>query len=255
MASVRLSDLVAPYEGVGASGDFPEWCERLELIAKLQKIDDVASFMPLFLRGEAFAVYQQLSAATKASFKELKGAMVAAFGMGSLAAYQRLRVRELQEGESVDSYVADIRRLIKLVGMDSVPASLVRAVFLAGLPERCREQITMLPEVDSLSMDVLLQKARTLLAAGRVEGRVVGAAGALRGAGREKGRGGMAVGTASEGRRCFACQGTDHLARACPRRVVRCYKCGESGHIMKDCTKQGNAGGEVRSLPAASPRQ
>ena len=41
MASVKLSDIICRYEDQSISGDFAEWIEKLELVAKLQKIEDL----------------------------------------------------------------------------------------------------------------------------------------------------------------------------------------------------------------------
>ena len=67
--SVKLSDLIKPYQEQSVSGDFIEWIDRLELVAKLQKIDDMKSFLPLFLAGPAFAVYQQLNEEAKNNYE------------------------------------------------------------------------------------------------------------------------------------------------------------------------------------------
>ena len=67
MASVKLTDIISKYEGI-SSGDFTEWVEKLELVAALQNVSDLKSFMPLFLSGPAFAVYKQLTEEEKADY-------------------------------------------------------------------------------------------------------------------------------------------------------------------------------------------
>ena len=69
MASVKLSDIICRYEDQSISGDFAEWIEKLELVAKLQKIEDLKPFLPLFLNGAAFAVYKQLPDSVKLTMK------------------------------------------------------------------------------------------------------------------------------------------------------------------------------------------
>ena len=90
MASVKVSDIITKYEG-SASGDFAEWLEKLELVAKLQKVEDLHTFLPLFLNGPAFAVYQQLSEADKNDFGKLKSGLLSAFGVDCYAAYEQLQ--------------------------------------------------------------------------------------------------------------------------------------------------------------------
>ena len=71
--SLRCSDLIRQYDG---TGDFLEWLHKLEIVAKLQGINDLHNFVPLFLSGGAFAVYQGLGADTKSDYGELKSALV-----------------------------------------------------------------------------------------------------------------------------------------------------------------------------------
>ncbi len=37
------------------------WLVKIKLVTRLQKVPDLASFIPLFLEGDAFALYLQLS--------------------------------------------------------------------------------------------------------------------------------------------------------------------------------------------------
>ena len=250
--AVRVSDLIDPYRGPAASGDFPTWCERVELVAQLQKVDDLASFVPLFLRDEGFSVYQQLPAVVKGNFDTMKVKLSAAFGVSKTTAYEMLRERNLKEGESVDAYVADLTRLIKLVGVDPPPAPLLRSAFLAGLPEKHKEQLLMLPNIDGFAMDALLVKARALLGAGTSKGDAVGAAGFVKGQPRQ----GKGEGNVGGPRKCFGCGKTDHLQRDCPTRsCITCYSCGGKGHMARECPgqRQGNDVGEAQSALGASP--
>jgi hypothetical protein len=102
--AVKVSDLVKCYEDNNVSGDFNEWCDKLELVAKLQKITELVTFMPLFLSGPAFAVYKQLTDEVKEDYAKLKAAMLVAFCESSYSAYEQLRVRTLLDGETVDVY-------------------------------------------------------------------------------------------------------------------------------------------------------
>ena len=57
--NVRASDMVARFGG-GTGENVVEWLKKVELVAKLQKIEDLAKFVPLFLEHAAFSVYDQL---------------------------------------------------------------------------------------------------------------------------------------------------------------------------------------------------
>jgi hypothetical protein len=56
---VKLADLVQCYSG---DSDFAEWIKKVELVAKLQGVTDISKFLPLFLTGGTFAVYENLPA-------------------------------------------------------------------------------------------------------------------------------------------------------------------------------------------------
>ena len=92
--AVKLSDLIKCYEN-SKGEDFGVWIDKLELVAKLQKITDLTAFLPLFLAGDAFAVYKQLSDEVKTDFGQLKKALLTAFSVNNFNAYEQLRMRTL----------------------------------------------------------------------------------------------------------------------------------------------------------------
>ncbi len=71
--SLKVADIIKQYDG--------EWLKKLELVATLQKITHLENFVPLFLSGSAFAVYEALDGATKQDFKKLKVALCRAFSV------------------------------------------------------------------------------------------------------------------------------------------------------------------------------
>lgn len=77
-------------------------------MAQLLNIKDKLRFLPLFLLGSAFAVYQQLSEETKADYNRLMEELTAAFSCDDFVTYEQLRDQVLQEGEVVDVYLADL---------------------------------------------------------------------------------------------------------------------------------------------------
>ena len=52
------NDVIPPFSG---EGDIFEWIKKVKLVAKLQKVQDFATFIPLFLHGDALALYLELS--------------------------------------------------------------------------------------------------------------------------------------------------------------------------------------------------
>ena len=43
--SIRFSDLIDKYDG---TGDFAQWLDKVEMVAKLQKVKELHTFVPLF---------------------------------------------------------------------------------------------------------------------------------------------------------------------------------------------------------------
>lgn len=255
MATVKLSDIVSKYEDASISGDFGEWLEKLELVAKLQKIDDLKSFLPLFLHGAAFAVYKQLSEDEKDSYKDMKASLLRAFGMNCFSAYEELQRRVFREGETVDVYLADLRRLVVLMGQTSAEP-LLKCAFIAGLPADICVQLKSMAAVESLELSELVSRARMMLST-RNSGGFTCAVGAH---------------VQKPRRGCYTCGAVGHMAWGCPKSVNKayrppqkprtCYICDDTGHFMRDCpqrssnvqSKSGNAQGGVSTQDAPPSR-
>ena len=237
MANVKFSDIINHYVNYNNSGEFTVWVEKLELVAKLQEVEDMLKFVPLFLSGPAFAVYQQLSDATKKDYGMLKAELTVAFSTNAFASYEQLRSRVLLEGESVDVYLADLRRLVTLMGQrDADP--LLRCAFVAGLPEDVAMQLKSTVDINKMDLASLVSKARAMLANKSLHSSAY-----------------VCLGTkdSRQAGKCYNCQGMGHMARDCPsskqssfvqskqRRIRRCYVCNSDEHLANKCPqRQGN---------------
>ena len=51
-------DVMPPFSG---EGDVVRWIKKVKLVAKLQEVQDLASFISLFLHGDALALYLEMS--------------------------------------------------------------------------------------------------------------------------------------------------------------------------------------------------
>ena len=49
--------MIKPFTG---EGDVVSWIKKVQLVAKLQKVSDLASFIPLYLEGDALALYLEM---------------------------------------------------------------------------------------------------------------------------------------------------------------------------------------------------
>ena len=91
MESALLSlgkDVIPPFSG---EGDVVGWIKKVKLVAKLQKVQDLASFIPLFLHGDALALYLEMSNEDQVRAEQIEMRLVMAFTKGPFEAYEKLK--------------------------------------------------------------------------------------------------------------------------------------------------------------------
>lgn len=212
--SLKFGDLIRQFDG---REDFAEWIRKVEMIADLQNIGKKESFIPLFLSGGAFAVYESLDTAVKKDYGKLKDALLKAFSVNIFAAFEALVSRIYHQDESVDVYLADIRRLVKLISTTADNEEWVRCAFVRGLPENIRSQLQALSSIEKMAMTDLVERTRVM----------------------------MSFDTNSQ-------NPTSFMARAIPRPTRRvddrrCFSCGEVGHIARWCRNSSNKSFDKRN--------
>ena len=151
--------LVPEYSG---DGKVSEWLDKVALICQLRGVEDLTAVIPLRLCGDAFAVYQQLSEAEKRDEGKIRTALLTAFADDAFAAYSKFVGRKLGVNESVDVFMADLRRLSALFGGMSDQG--LACAFVAGLPETAPQVLRAGCRVESLQLSQLLARARAVLA-------------------------------------------------------------------------------------------
>ena len=101
------------------------------MCCNLRGTAQLESVIPLRLTSGAFAVYQQLTDADK---KDTRTVLRTAFAVNSFTAYEQFVARRLQPGETVDVFLAELRRLTVPFGGQSDKALV--CAFVVGLPEK-----------------------------------------------------------------------------------------------------------------------
>ena len=238
---IKFADLVSQYDG---SGEFSEWIQKLELVAKLQKVDELHVVLPLFLSGGAFAVYQGLSDEIEEDYKEVKNALTTAFSTSPLTAYEEFINRRLKENESVDVYLAELTRLSKLIS-SHVSEEWIRCAFILGLPDEARKQLQTACSISTMSLYQIAEKSRSLVILRRKESCFVSCVNPVAISLRQvpQGRGKKTI-------TCYRCGEDGHISRNCSEEIdkKRCFVCGMDNHLAlhyyKKCTNSKNMEGE-----------
>lgn len=251
MASKVTYDMIKPFTG---EGDVVSWIMKVKLVAKLQKITDVASLIPLYLEGDALAIYLEMKEKDQADADKIEATLKEAFTDGPFVAHGKLS-RMRWTGEQVDVYANEIRRLAGLAGFTGDGLErMVKLTFVNGLPDSISVELQQVENILSLPMSDILTRARVLTA--NKEGKAIAAvATSARMMGKGDNAQGRKMASKQEERKfkgqCYVCGGP-HMARQCTeRKPVTCYKCGKEGHISPQCY-QGN---EMRGTgaPAVTP--
>ena len=244
MSNVKISpDMIRPYTG---ENDLISWLKKVQLVAKLANVTDLASFLPLYLEGDALAVYLEMSESDQKSAKKIEDRLKTAFTDGSFIAYGKL-TRCRWDGEPVDVYATEIRRLVGLSGLTETGAeTLVKLAFVNGMPESIRVELMQAEDIEKAEMSDVIARARVLV--GVKAETSVGAVASGRGSGSGASFKIKYSGNKSDSRsestdagkqsvfrgRCFKCDGP-HMARHCPDRKIICFKCGAEGHLSYNC--------------------
>ena len=104
------------FSGEDPDGDtFEDWIEQFEMVAKLYKWSEAAKLVNLITRlcGPAYSFYRACLPEQKESYTVLKQELTKRFTPVQIQAIQSelFHDRKQKDGESVDEYAQDLRRL------------------------------------------------------------------------------------------------------------------------------------------------
>ena len=217
--------------------------EKAELVSKMCQVKHMELIIPLRLMGGAFTVFQQLKEEDKRDFDQIKAALYSAFAADGFMAFDQFVERQLHHGESVDVYLADLRRLSVLFG--GVSNQGLVCAFVQGLPGRVKSLLRASTRMDRLSIDQLLARVRASMKDNTIEtGLAVAAVQATQDETKSPDNEDL-----YDFITCHRCYGPNHFAKDCKRPGtgkraprIRCCKCKVLGHMSHNCT--GNELGE-----------
>ena len=141
-------DVIPPFSGEGVV----EWIKKVKLVAKLQKVQDLASFILLFLHGDALALYLEMSNEDQVQAEQIEMRLVTAFTEGPFEAYEKLK-RFKWTGESVDVYATAIKRLPELAGYIGIGLDqTAKLAFVMGFPDDVSAALQQLSHIEKWTL-------------------------------------------------------------------------------------------------------
>ena len=149
--------LIPVFDGTDPRQSVVEWVEKAELVCQLGRVKNIERVVPMRLLGGAYAVHQQLNEEKRADFASIKDVLYTVFALNPVMAYKQFVACHLRPGETVDVFLAELRKLATQFG-GMTEWGLVCA-FIAGLPECAEKLLQATTQVDDLPISEILAGA------------------------------------------------------------------------------------------------
>ena len=158
MGKFNLS-LIPEFDSSPTDPSIVEWFADFEQVCKLFRNKEPSMVILLRLTKGAYAVYQQLG--DDADLEKIKCALYTAFGTDPFIAWKQFVRWQLKPSETVDVYLADLRKLA--VPFGGATDHILECAFLAGLPDDISRLLRSSSRLDELGIDELLARTRNIL--------------------------------------------------------------------------------------------
>ena len=132
MASKITADMIRPFIG---EGDVVAWVTKVKLVARLKKVSDVASLIPLYLEGDALALFLKMDESAHSDADKIEARLKEAYTDGIFTVFGKL-VQTKWTGEQVDVFATEIRRLAGLAGFKDDLEKIVKLTFCKWVPRK-----------------------------------------------------------------------------------------------------------------------
>ena len=208
------SRVIRPFNG---EGDVSAWLAKVELVASLTEVKDVAKFVPLYLEGGALSLYLELDDSKKGDYNLLSKELLKAYSDSEFVAFSKLKNLKWT-GEQVDVYANDIRKLARGCGLKGKALEqLVKLTFITGFPDSISVELQQIHGVENMTVSDVIGRARILAASsGRASnfGNIVAVAS-------------RRVEEGKEDKREEKKEETKEFV---------CHRCGQQGHGWRQCS-------------------
>ena len=122
--------------------DVSIWLKQAHLAKSLLKLKNLTVVIPLFLDD-------QLKKEEKRDADKIELALRTAFACDKFLADDEFRNRQGKNGESVDVYLADLKRLANLANIDGENEEIIKLSFVMGLFNKVSFQLRATPKIDT----------------------------------------------------------------------------------------------------------